>query len=175
MDVLLTMSEDFLFTWVWTDELLDEWEDVIVREGVRTARSARSVTNAVRTHFGKYRIEGLLYQGKDSSDLSPDPGDRLHAAACIYGDVDVLLTRNLKDFQTPHLAQAGVQVSTSDTFLNELLSHRRRAVIESFIRTATSRTDPPTSPAELADMIARAGTPRFSERLLPYLAKLSDI
>ena len=24
MDVLLTLSEDFLFTWVWTDELLDE-------------------------------------------------------------------------------------------------------------------------------------------------------
>ncbi|GAB3198054.1 hypothetical protein GCM10027062_11340 [Nocardioides hungaricus] len=36
MDVLLTLSEDFLFTWVWTDELLDEWEEVIVREGQRT-------------------------------------------------------------------------------------------------------------------------------------------
>jgi hypothetical protein len=36
MDVLLTMSEDLLFTWVWTDELLAEWEEVIVREGVRT-------------------------------------------------------------------------------------------------------------------------------------------
>lgn len=30
MDVLLTVSEDFLFTWVWTDELLDEWEDVLL-------------------------------------------------------------------------------------------------------------------------------------------------
>lgn len=40
MDMLVTMSEDFLFTWVWTDELLDEWEEVIVREGVRTECSA---------------------------------------------------------------------------------------------------------------------------------------
>jgi len=36
MDVLLTLSENLLFTWVWTDELLDEWERVIVEGGVRS-------------------------------------------------------------------------------------------------------------------------------------------
>ena len=36
MDVLLTLAEDFLFTWVWTDQILDEWVGVIVREGRRT-------------------------------------------------------------------------------------------------------------------------------------------
>lgn len=30
MDLLLTLAEQFVFTWVWTDELLDEWERVIV-------------------------------------------------------------------------------------------------------------------------------------------------
>jgi len=28
MDVLLSLSEDLLFTWVWTDDLLAEWERV---------------------------------------------------------------------------------------------------------------------------------------------------
>jgi hypothetical protein len=169
MDVLLTMSEDFLFTWVWTDELLEEWEEVIVREGIRTPESARSVTDAVRTHFSRYRIDGRLYQGKASDDLSPDPGDRLHAAACIYGDVDVLLTRNLKDFQAPALAQAGVQVITSDTFLSKLLSDRRQAVVESFTRAAEAKKNPPTTVAKLADLIARAGVPQFAEHLRPHL------
>ncbi|MDF1488400.1 PIN domain-containing protein [Tessaracoccus caeni] len=169
MDVLLTMSEDFLFTWVWTDELLEEWEEVIVREGVRTPESARSVTDAVRTHFSRYRIDGGLYRGKASDDLSPDPGDRLHAAACIYGDVDVLLTRNLKDFQAPALAQAGVQVITSDTFLSKLLSDRHRAVVESFTRAASSKKNPPMTAAELTDAIARAGAPQFAEYLRPHL------
>ena len=44
-----------------------------MRERVRTPESARSVTNAVRTHFGRFRIDGRLYQGKASDDLSPDP------------------------------------------------------------------------------------------------------
>ena len=171
MDVLLTMSEDFLFTWVWTEEVLDEWEDVIVREGVRTPESARSVTDAVRTYFGRYRIDGSLYQGKASDDLSPDPGDRLHAAACIYGDVDVLLTRNLKDFGTPALAQARVQVMTSDTFLDGLLSDRRQAVVESFTRAADLKKNPPLTSTRLADLIARAGAPQFAEHLRPHLTE----
>lgn len=40
MDVLLSLSEDFLFAWVWTDEVLDEWEEVIVRDGQRNPESA---------------------------------------------------------------------------------------------------------------------------------------
>ncbi len=171
MDVLLTMSEDFLFTWVWTDELLDEWEEVIVREGVRTSESARSVTDAVRTHFSRYRIDGRLYQGKTSDDLSTDPEDRLHAAACIYGDVDTLLTHNLKDFHAPALAEAGVQVMTSDTFLSKLLSDRRQAVVESFTRAADTKKNPPTTATELANLIAHAGAPQFAERLRPHLDK----
>ncbi|MDR1186619.1 MAG: PIN domain-containing protein [Bifidobacteriaceae bacterium] len=42
MDVLLTLSEELAFTWVWTDELLDEWEKVIAREGHRDPGSARA-------------------------------------------------------------------------------------------------------------------------------------
>lgn len=170
MDLLLTMSEDFLFTWVWPDELLDEWEEVIVREGVRTPDSARSVTDAVRIHFSKYQIDGTLYRDKLSDSLSPDPGDRLHAAACIHGDVDVLLTRNLKDFQTQEIAHAGVQVMTSDALLYDLLSHHRQAVIESFTRATESKTNPPRTPAEQADCISNAGAPQFAEALRRCLA-----
>lgn len=171
MDVLLTMSEDFLFTWVWTDELLDEWEQVIVREGVRTPESAHSVIHAVRTHFGRYRIAPEQYRNKITDELSPDPGDRQHAAACIHGDVDVLLTRNLKHFRAPAIGQAGVQVMTSDTFLCRMLTHRRQGVVESFIRAANRRKNPPTTPVDLADTIANAGAPRFAERLRPHLSR----
>ena len=33
MDLLLALSEDGLHELIWTDALLDEWEDVIVRRG----------------------------------------------------------------------------------------------------------------------------------------------
>jgi len=98
MDVLLTMSENLLFTWVWSDELLEEWERVIAAGGQRTPESARSVTDAVRSWFAASRVDPADYRDKISDDLSPDPCDRVHAAACLGGRVDVLLTRNTKDF-----------------------------------------------------------------------------
>ena len=165
MDVLLTLSEDFLFTWLWTDELLDEWEEVIVREGKRTPASAASVVAAVRTHFGRYRIDPALYRDKITDDLSPDPDDCVHAAAAVYGDVDVLLTRNLKHLRTRLVLAAGVKVITADEYLCTLLTRRRRAVIESFVRAANSKKNPSMTAAELTDKIAAAGAPRFAGRV----------
>ena len=171
MDVLLTLSEDLLFTWVWTDEVLDEWEEVIVREGQRTPESAASVSAAVRQHFGRYRIDPILYRDKITDDLPPDPDDRAHAAAVIYGDVDVLLTRNVKDLRTKPVLTAGVKVMTSDEFLVDLFKRHRQGVIESFTRAAANKRNPPVTAYELADKIATAGAPQFTDRLRPHLVR----
>ncbi len=160
MDVLLTLSEDFLFTWVWTDELLDEWEDVIVREGMRTPESAHSVTDAVRAHFGRYRIDPGLYRDKVTDDLSPptlaiaSTPRRACTAASTCCSPGTLNTSSLRPSLRP-----GVQVMTSDTFLSTLLTRRRAAVIESFNRAAEAKNNPPVTPVQLADRIAAAGAP----------------
>lgn len=165
MDVLLTMSEDFLFDWAWTDEVLDEWQEVIVRRGRRTTDSAASVAAAVRTYFGRHRIDPALYRHQVTTDLSPDPDDRIHAAACIHGNVDVLLTRDIRHFRAPALADAGVRVMNSDEFLCALLTHRRGAVTESFTRAADAKKNPPLSPCGLAVRMAKSGTPEFARRI----------
>jgi hypothetical protein len=46
MDLVLALAEDLLIDFVWTDELLDEWERVIANEGKRTPETARSVSEA---------------------------------------------------------------------------------------------------------------------------------
>ena len=33
MDVVLALAEDLVIDFVWSEELLDEWERVIVRDG----------------------------------------------------------------------------------------------------------------------------------------------
>ncbi|MDR3068762.1 MAG: PIN domain-containing protein [Cellulomonas sp.] len=169
MDVLLTQAEDRLYDWVWTDEVLDEWQEVIVREGRRTSESAASAAAAVRSYFGRFRIDPALYRDKITDDLSPDPDDRVHAAAAIHGDVDVLLTRNMKHLNTKPVLAAGVKVISSDDFLADLLKRRRRGVVESFTRAASGKKNPPVTVQELADRIAAAGAPKFAERLRPLL------
>jgi hypothetical protein len=61
MDTLLTLAEELVFTWVWTDELLEEWERVIVREKRRSADSAAAIVKVVRTFFVNERLEPSKY------------------------------------------------------------------------------------------------------------------
>lgn len=51
MNLMLSLAEDLVLDFVWTEELLDEWARVIVREGKRTTEAARSVSEAVRWFF----------------------------------------------------------------------------------------------------------------------------
>jgi predicted nucleic acid-binding protein len=171
MDVLLTLAEDFLITWVWTDDLLDEWEHVIVREKQRTAESARSVTDAARASFGAGRINAASYRDRITDDLSPDPGDRAHVAACLDGRADVLLTGNLKHFSTPLLAEHHVEVMTADDYLIRLLRRRPAAVLDAFKTTAAARRNPPIAPADLAVRVERAGAPLFATAVRRRLTK----
>jgi hypothetical protein len=110
-------------------------------------------------------IEAGTYIDDITDDLSPDPGDRAHVAACLGGRATVLLTRNLKDFAAPALAASGVRVLTADDYLVDLLRRRPRAVVDGLRQTATARKNPPTSTAELLDRLEHAGAPRLALEL----------
>lgn len=83
--------------------------------------------------------------------------------------MDVLLTRNMKHLRTGPVLAAGVQVITSDDFLMDLLKHHRQGVVESFLRAAAGKKNPPLTASELADKAAAAGAPNFVERLRGHL------
>lgn len=173
MDALLTLAEEQLLTWVWTDELLEEWERVIVREHQRSAESARSVTDAVRAHFGRYRIPPEQYRGLVDVELSPDPDDRVHVAACLGGGVDVLLTRNTVDMPVARLVDAGVEVMTADAFLVRLLRRRPSAIIEAVELMRSRKRRPPRSMPELIEDLTRAGASTFATDLGRRIASRS--
>ena len=121
MDLVLSLAEDLLIDFVWSEELIAEWERVIVREGKRTRKAARSVSDAVRRFFVTTRIDPVTYRDQVDSIPGRDPDDRVHTAACALGGVTVLLTRNGRDFPTDFLAEHGVEVFTADAYLTNLL------------------------------------------------------
>lgn len=98
MDLVLSLAEDLILDFVWTEDLLDEWERVIVREARRTPENAASVSAAVRRFFKMTRIDPAVYRQHVDEMPGRDTADRVHTAACAFGDVDVLLTRNCATF-----------------------------------------------------------------------------
>lgn len=99
-------------------------------------------------HFGRHRIDPARHSGRATEDLSPDPGDRIHVAACIYGEVEVLVTHNTKDYRATPITAAAVAIMTADAFLRDCSrgGHRRRP---SPSRAARRKPDPPATEVDL--------------------------
>jgi hypothetical protein len=165
MDVLLALAEDLIIDFVWSDELLDEWERVIVREGKRGPESARSVTTAIRSCFTSGRIDPATYRHDVPETPGPDPDDRVHTAAAIAGRASVLLTKNQSDFPAEHLGKNGVTLTDADTYLRDLIRRRPVDVTTSVRRLAAEKKHPPRTPCDLVDGLRRAGARGFADRL----------
>jgi hypothetical protein len=161
MDLILTLAEDQLIEFVWTEELLDEWERVIIAGGKRTKESARSVSATIRKAFKDSRIDPEKYRNEVWPEL-PDLDDRVHGAAASAG-ADVLLTRNLDDF-SPHLLPKLI-VTTSDEYLTGLFRHRPRDFVASYRKLAASKRRPPVTDCEYLVKLHNAGCVNLAKAL----------
>lgn len=138
---------------------------MIVREGKRTPQTARSVSAAVRRHFITTRIDPALHREHATDVPGRDPADRIHTAACAYGAATMLLTRNQRDFPIDFLAEHGVTISTANEYLTPLLRRRPGGFLDVVRRLAADKTNPPLTPCDLVDGLARAGTHQLSTGL----------
>jgi hypothetical protein len=62
MDLMLALTEDGIHDVMWSDDLLDEWERVIVRERHRSPDAAAAITATVRQFFADSRIPAESYR-----------------------------------------------------------------------------------------------------------------
>jgi hypothetical protein len=62
MDLMLALSEDSIHDVMWTDDLLDERERVIVREHRRSPDAAAAITATIREFFADTRITAENYR-----------------------------------------------------------------------------------------------------------------
>lgn len=170
MDLLLALTEDAIHEVIWTDTLLDEWEDVIVREHHRSTESAASVTRAIRDHFPESKIERKDYEHLLDEMPGPDPDDHEHMAAAITGGAAVILTRDVKDFPTTPLADRGLRVMDPDAYLSELADEVPAEVTATLVRLAAEKQHPPKSPHDLLADLEHAGVPHFADKMRALLA-----
>ena len=164
MDLMLALSEDAVHQVLWTDDLLDESERIIVRERRRSAQSAASVTEAVRAFFADCRIERSSYEHLVGEMPGDDPDDHPHMAAAVAAAVDALVTANLADFPKAPLA-LGVRVVDPDTYLCELLAEHAAEVVATVARMAAEKRRPPRDPDQILDALRGAGLRSFPDRV----------
>lgn len=166
---MLALTEDSIHEIVWSERLLAEWERVIVREGRRSAESAVAVAQAVRHFFADCEIAAAAYGHLVDDMPGDDPDDRHHAAAAVAAGADALITWNLADFPADDLAERGVRVIDPDSYLCGLYGELPHEVVETVVRLAGEKRNPPVTIADAVARLAKAGLPGFADLLTLHL------
>ena len=113
------------FTVVCSDQLLDEYEDVLSRTYIRTLIYPESL-RAFRT----YLLDAIdLIELKTFPSICRDPDDDKVIATAIQEQADYLLTADEDILARPVLQllqQAGIQVATIDEFISDLDNLHRK-------------------------------------------------
>lgn len=159
MDLFLALTENGIHEVLWTDELLDEWERVIVLKHRRSAESAASITATIREWFADSRIDPTTYSGDDMP--GPDPDDHIHSAAAIAAGASALITWDSAGFPVGALAERGLRVVDPDRYLGELFDEFPDEVVATIIEIARGKTRPPMTADDVLNALERAGLSTF--------------
>jgi uncharacterized protein len=94
-DLLHDWAEKSDFTWLVTEDILDEYKEVLKRLKVRPALIGR-IINLIRE-----RAEEV--KARSAAGISPDPKDDPFCACAEQGNADFIVTLNPSDFPADRL------------------------------------------------------------------------
>jgi excisionase family DNA binding protein len=169
MDLMLALTEDGIHDVMWSDDLLNEWERVIVREHHRSPDAAAAITATIRQFFADTRIPAESYRQLVAEADGPDPDDNAHMAAAVAGEVEWLVTWNAKDFDCGFTRQNAIKIVDPNRYLCALYEDLPNEMLATVTRLAAGKRRPPMTPAELVNALGRAGVNEFASLVKPHL------
>jgi predicted nucleic acid-binding protein len=99
-DVLHKWAEQRAFVWLASEDILDEYKEVLRRLRVRSHLIGR-VVNLIRERAEEVKLRYL-------AEISPDPGDDPFCLCAEQGKANFIVTLNPKDFPQGRLKAAVV-------------------------------------------------------------------
>ena len=94
-DLLHGWAEGSNFVWLVTEDILDEYKEVLKRLRVRPGLIGK-VINLIRERAEGVKVRSL-------GEISPDPGDDAFCLCAESGKADFIITLNPRDFPQAHL------------------------------------------------------------------------
>ena len=147
----------------WTDAIHEEWIRNLAATGRVTRERLLQTRDIMKRVLPEADIRG--YEHRISGLALPDAGDRHVLAAAIEGQVQVLLTFNLRHFPKKILAPLGLHAQNPDDFLCGLHATDPEAMagVAEAARLNLGQSLPDAS--AFGTILERQGLVRFAARL----------
>ena len=90
LSLILAWLEEDAFVWLYSEEILDEYTEVL--------RRLKVPRQAVGRFVNQLRAGGELVTPTERAEYSPDPKDDPFYHCALTGDADYIVTDNIRDF-----------------------------------------------------------------------------
>ncbi len=155
-DLLLELAVADLYRAKWSDAVLEEWINALLKQRSDLTRVQLERT---RDKMNAHVRDALVKDFEDLIDILdlPDKNDRHVLAAAIKGRADLIVTLNLKDFPADKLDRWGIDAQHPDEFLVHQF-HLCQPVFLQAVRTVRLRLkNPPKSVEDYLDTLRAQG------------------
>lgn len=148
-DILLRAASAGLFQVYGSEEILEETTRNLKNKVIMTNKQAHHLVGEMAKAFPEAMVRGhepLI------PSMPNDPKDRHVAAAAVKDGAEVIVTKNLRDFEN---LPDGIEAQGPDEFLLDLLDLEPDTVVEILHSQARAPTNPPRTHEELLTGLER--------------------
>lgn len=151
-----------LYRPVWTQQILDEMADSLIREGRATQDRIDRTVRLMLDHVPHALVDG--YEPLIPA-MACDPGDRHVLAAAVRANVGTIVTFNGKHFPAASRESYHIAIHTPDEFLLDLWDLSSDTMARILREQAAELRDPPMSARQVVEAM-RGIVPRFAKTVL---------
>lgn len=166
-DLVLRLAERRLFRPLWSEDILDELQNALLRDRPESAHGALSRrVEAMRTAFPDAIVQG--YHSLVPA-MTCDPKDRHVLAAAVRSNAALLVTFNLADFPDDSTSPFRIEVVHPDQFLIDQLDLHPGQTVRVVKQLLRDYKNPPTDTSRYLGRLRKSGLPDFAAELGRYL------
>ncbi|MBX9722767.1 MAG: PIN domain-containing protein [Candidatus Obscuribacterales bacterium] len=178
-DILMVAAGTRLFAVRWTDTIMDEFTRNLIKDGRANKENMARLRNDMNRLYPRANIPLKDYESLIPA-MTCDPKDRHVLAAAVSKGVDVIVTRNMKDFPPESLEPYSIETQSADEFTGHVLDLNPSLFIRHFHgwneqkrHWAKKQGKQPHSDIEVAQHLAYAEPPMpdTSKQLIQLLRK----
>lgn len=159
-DTLLSTSEAGLYMPYWSQRILDEAMGNLVIRGKISVEKAKTLEEVIKTAFPESMLE---VSTEVEAAMTNHPKDRHVLAAAVIAKANLIVTNNIKDFDTP----LSITAISPDDFLCDLFDTNSEKMIEIIYQQAQKYKRSPRTFVELCNLLSKQ-TPKFTHKLLIF-------
>jgi predicted nucleic acid-binding protein len=162
---LLWFATARLFRPLWSEAVLQEWEDSLKR---RFRDLSTDYFERQRGYMGTFEEASVAgYESLMPGLELPDAKDVHVLAAAIHGRADAIVTYNLKDFPVEIAAHHQIEVKHPDDFIVNILDLDTAKALTAIRNQREQYGKPPVTAEEYLERFKKSGLIQSAHRLTP--------